>query len=560
MAETEKNLGYAFEAIDNLRNNLESYRIQNNNGFPILKELIQNANDAEATEMILKYFPGDKAAEHPLLKNKGIFIYNNGPFSSTNETAMRTIGGSDKKKDTNKVGKYGLGMKSIYHICDFFFYIVDGKRIEFLNPWYKPQNQNYIHNDWSNISSYDEEVILKYSPQTQKGLSILIPGKIDYEDSKKNEEWHIANGNSVKMEFPFGANKDELIKDLMLCLALLQEVSADGKKHLTKISYIINDSDEFVIEKATDNKIICKDKNGKIIRTSEFASFSSSKLIDESKIELFTVLDNKKLIGDKIVSDEKLRKSTFELIKTNIPSGKCNGKLEIKFCVFLPLQKPSSLKTDIFSDSDYTLLINAPYMIGHDRQGMFGYDSLIKDVSTDIINDISYKESASKCWNQLLSQNIVFPHLPNLFEKAVSTKICSDEDIHLILSGLKKLSYIDKNIVNSFTTCAYGYAKKYLPSKEKLNSDWGLLDFKEEKRNKFLYIPEVPNYEHILNVFPNIKNSGDNVTYICGNSESSFLLPKEYFPDSEIVKQQINGFKKENFIDKTEITIINEFL
>ena len=65
MAESEKNLGYDFEAIDNIRNNLESYRIQNNNGFPILKELIQNANDAEATEMILKFFPGDESADHP---------------------------------------------------------------------------------------------------------------------------------------------------------------------------------------------------------------------------------------------------------------------------------------------------------------------------------------------------------------------------------------------------------------------------------------------------------------------------------------------------------------
>ena len=54
MTESEKNLGYDFEAIDNIRNNLESYKIQKNNGFPILKELIQNARDAKATNFIFK--------------------------------------------------------------------------------------------------------------------------------------------------------------------------------------------------------------------------------------------------------------------------------------------------------------------------------------------------------------------------------------------------------------------------------------------------------------------------------------------------------------------------
>ncbi len=562
MAETKKNLGYDFEAIDNIKNNLESYRIQENNGFPILKELIQNANDAEATEMILKFFPGDETADHPLLKNnKGIFVYNNGPFSATNETAMRTIGGSDKKKDTNKVGKYGLGMKSIYHICDFFFYIVDGKRVDFLNPWYKSQNPNYIHNDWSKVTSKDEEIIRKYSPQSQNGLSILIPGKIDYKDSTKNEEWHIANGNSVKIEFPFGSNKEDLIKDLMLCLSLLQEVSVKNKQHLTKIKYIISESDEFTIEKDGENTIICKDKNSKIIRTVKFTSFSSSELIDDSKIGLFKILDEKKLIGDKIVGDERLRKSSFQLIKTNIPSErKGTGKLEVKFCVFLPLQKPSHLEANIFTDSDYTLLINAPYMIGHDRQGMFGYDSLTKDVNEETIKDISYKESASKCWNQLLSQNIVFPHLSNLFAESIKEGLCPDSDIQNILNGLKTISFSDKNILNYFTTAAYGFAKKFTYNADKLSADWFLLNLKDEKKNFLLYIPASSKYEDILNVFPRIKSQDSKIHFICWKQDSYYLLPKEYTPNEEVVKEILNDFSRSNFLNKSEIIIVNDFL
>lgn len=562
MAESEKNLGYAFEAIDNIRNNLESYRIQHNNGFPILKELIQNANDAEATEMVLKYFPGDNSADHPLLKgNQGIYVYNNGPFTETNEIAMRTIGGSDKKKNTDKVGKYGLGMKSIYHVCDFFFYIVDGKRVEFLNPWYKANNPNYIHNDWSVLTERDKEIIKKYSPKTGEGLSILIPGKLDFKDAVKNEEWHISTGNSVKMDFPFGTNLEDLIKDLMHCLALLQVVSVKGKSHLETIYYEINETKSIKIYKKSNTKIVCEDNKGKIIKTADFASFSSSKLVDESKLELFRILDDKKLIGDKIVEEEKLRKTTFELIKTDLPAEKKGaGKLDVKFCVFLPLQKPAHLEADIYTDSDYTLLINAPYIIDHGRQGMFGYDSLVDEIKEETVLDISYKESASKCWNQLLSQNIVFPHLPNLFETVLSTGVCLPNDIQNILIGLKRIAYSDKNVINTYTTSAYGFAKKYSVDKNKLISNWDLLELAGEKKNKFLYIPEHLNIEHVLNVFPSIKDCSEDVIYISGNNNSSFLLPKEYSPDSEIVKKIILDFKKENFVDKSEISLVKEFI
>lgn len=560
MAETEKNLGYDFEAIDNIRNNLESYRIQHNNGFPILKELIQNANDAEATEMILKYFPGDESADHPLLKgNQGIYVYNNGPFSDTNEKAMRTIGGSDKKKNTDKVGKYGLGMKSIYHICDFFFYLVDGNRVEFLNPWYKSGNPNYIHSEWSNLTENDKNIIKKHSPKGGVGLSILIPGKIDYKDSIKNEEWHISTGNSVKMDFPFSSTKDELIKDLMLCLALLQEVSAKGKNHLETIKYEINEKETIKIYKKSESKIVCEDSSGKIIKTSEFSSFSSSKLIDESKLDLFKILDDKKLIGDKIAAEEKLRKSTFELIKTDVsPERKGNGKLEVKFCVFLPLQKPSNLEFDIYADSDYTILINAPYMIDHGRQGMFGYDSLRNEVKEETVKDISYKESASKCWNQLLSQNIVFPNLPNLFNESVKSGICSKNDIQKILSGLRGISYKDKNVINEFTTSAYGYAKIYSKINGKLSTTWSLITL--DKENKFVYIPEVSNLNHIVAIFPELLSDNIDATFICGNKDSDYLLPNEYYPDTKIIQELLQGFSKDNFTDKNQLAIITEFL
>ncbi len=557
MAVAEKNLGYDFEAIDNIRTNLERYKIQNNNGFPILKELIQNANDAEATELVIKSFPGDKKAKHELLKNVGILVYNNGPFNESNEKAMRTIGGSDKKNDAGKIGKYGLGMKSIYHICDFFFYIVDGKEVDFINPWYKSDNPNYIHKEWSELQEEDKTIILNSLPKNIKkeGLTILIPGKTNY--AAENEKLHISSGNSVDMNFPFGTSKDELIKDLTICLALLQEASVKGKKHLVEIRYEINNSEKFII-KANGKNEITGDS------TAKYSFYSETKLADETKNELFIALDAKKLIGDKIVENENIRRCTLELVRT--PKLKDSAVLNVKFCVLLPLQDmeekesgkiEQKLEYKINSNFDYTLLINAPFMIDHGRQGVLEYDYLTTPVDELDIKKVTNKDSASGCWNRLISQNIVFPSLPKLFEQALNDKICTSPEMTEILSALNQLSKVDNNVINQYTTQKYGFAKTYVQSWGKLNAEWQLLDLKGEEAN-YLFISE-SSPENIKRIFPTL-TSNKRTTFVVGNSKSSYLLPNEYNPNIEVVYELIENLPKESITNRVLIDILRNFV
>ncbi len=554
----DRNLGYDFDAIDNIRNNLESYRIQNNNGFPILKELIQNANDAEASFLFLKFFPGDKDADHELLQNPGIFVYNDGPFSEKNERAMRTIGGSDKKDDAEKVGKYGLGMKSIYHICDFFFYIVDGKRIEFLNPWYKQNNADYTHNEWSAISEKDKAIILENCPKSEKGLTILIPGKTDYSDREKNSKLHISTGNSVDMRFPFGTSKAELVKDLTLCISLLNECTPNNRRHLEKIVYEAGTFGTFAL-KNKENEIIYEDKNdGK--STARYSSYSETNFADETKANLLNLLDEKRLIGDKIVENENLRKCTLELVRTKcLDTLENSGILTVKFCVFLPLQEPSKLSINIHTNYDYTILIHAPYMIDHGRQGMFGYKSLTDKVSEQSIEEISYKESASKCWNQLLSQNIVFPHLPLLLAEAVNDKICTSDDMSKIVDGLIHLNSNDKNLLNEFTVSKYGFAKKYLHNEGKLSVSWSVFDISDGNRNKYVFIPEASDKEVIKLLFPDVGNRKD-ISFVVGISQERYILPYGYTPDFPTIESLIKKLPDKSLLRRSSVMVLREFL
>src|SRR6266498_1699410 len=93
-------------------------------GFPILKELLQNAEDAEATHVEFAWTQGLEDAKHPLLRGPGLVAVNNGEFQETDREAIRQMGLSDKLRQGASIGKFGLGLKSVFHLCEAFFYVV----------------------------------------------------------------------------------------------------------------------------------------------------------------------------------------------------------------------------------------------------------------------------------------------------------------------------------------------------------------------------------------------------------------------------------------------------
>jgi HSP90 family molecular chaperone len=83
----------------------------------IIKELIQNADDAGATQLHIGLINHFKDNVHPLLCSPGIFILNNGVFTSPDEKGLSRLHTGTKGSDHHSIGKFGLGMKSVFHIC-----------------------------------------------------------------------------------------------------------------------------------------------------------------------------------------------------------------------------------------------------------------------------------------------------------------------------------------------------------------------------------------------------------------------------------------------------------
>ena len=91
--------------------------------FPT-QELIQNADDAGATEVKFLFDSRDNAFGTTSLINVGLskfqgpalYVYNNGLFKEQDWIGIESIMQGSKKKDPVAAGRFGIGFNSVYHV------------------------------------------------------------------------------------------------------------------------------------------------------------------------------------------------------------------------------------------------------------------------------------------------------------------------------------------------------------------------------------------------------------------------------------------------------------
>ena len=108
----------------------ESY----SNPMDIFKELIQNADDAQATQVhfILdkRILPAKHVIDHGFEKllDPALLVYNNVPFKTSDIEGIQRVGSGSKGDDVEKIGQFGVGFNCVYSLTDFpcFLTQVDG--------------------------------------------------------------------------------------------------------------------------------------------------------------------------------------------------------------------------------------------------------------------------------------------------------------------------------------------------------------------------------------------------------------------------------------------------
>ena len=155
-------------------------------GRTLFRELVQNADDAGARRLGLTVLKrGWPDAQNSLLHGPALLVANDGAFPDKDREALHKAIGGSKEDNVEKIGTFGIGLKSVFHICEAFLYIGAENsvwRAGVLNPWAgtgENGEADPLHPDWDVVAAVDGErlraVTTELLGETDSGLLLWIP-------------------------------------------------------------------------------------------------------------------------------------------------------------------------------------------------------------------------------------------------------------------------------------------------------------------------------------------------------------------------------------------------
>ena len=109
----------------------------------ILKELLQNADDAKATKMYVILDMRHHSKKHVLSENWGdlqgpaLLVWNDSVFSAKDLKGIQHLGLGSKRSDSETIGQYGIGFNAVYHLTDFPSFLTGVDKLCILDPHMK---------------------------------------------------------------------------------------------------------------------------------------------------------------------------------------------------------------------------------------------------------------------------------------------------------------------------------------------------------------------------------------------------------------------------------------
>lgn len=163
----------------------DTYRDAGDGRTPV-REIVQNADDAKAKRLVFAALDeGASSACNTLLSGPALLAANDGPFSDQDKTALHKAVGGSKTGDAEKIGRFGIGLKSVFHLCEAFVYLgAEGGTTKpgVLNPWIGTgavRDRDPLHPDWDTVHNHDQRILLDVARAVlgsfDDGLLLWIP-------------------------------------------------------------------------------------------------------------------------------------------------------------------------------------------------------------------------------------------------------------------------------------------------------------------------------------------------------------------------------------------------
>ncbi|MEZ2342269.1 hypothetical protein [Microcoleus sp. EPA2] len=519
--------------IEYLRENLlKNYK----SGFPVLKELVQNAEDAGSTHFDFGWIEGISNAKHPLLRTPALFIVDDGTFTNENARSIRyIIGGSNKPKEQDAIGKFGLGLKSVFHLCEAFFYIGSEiqnpqyKRADIFNPWEDRDGDSY-HPEWGKFEPEDckkvKDALSKIieQPEYQSQWFILwIPlRQISHQTHETEEEGIqlgcIKNGKAdfFNKEIPSFLSEEATKLEFTLLLPLLHslktirywenDLDCGQEKYLITINS--GERRHAALSKLKPSEAHALKGIVKLISTSSSIDFefSGQEIIHENS----TFTDIRKR-GNFPTKFKNIKPHTA-VIFGRWPSQSAN--LMIRTAVFLPIASSSS---NISSQKSFCLTLHGYFFVDFARTGILGWNNERHIIASQRVEGDDDDTVLKKDWNFDLYKSLLGTILDAL--KDFSQGLTNDE-IEIFCKALHAKPLFRENIKEICEKKQWIY--RINPKEDRINPKeerWQLISSGEFNLRILPKIP--PNWES----FPELKNRAEQY-YLTIKGKPNLLAEK----------------------------------
>lgn len=432
--------GFDLNIINEIARNL---RDRYDSGFPVLKELVQNANDAGATRFRFGHHPGFGAVHtHPLITGPALWFYNDGDFKSDDVKNIRSFGINSKAGDASTIGKFGLGMKSVFHLVEAFLYL--GKPCkekfirEIINPW-DNKEPKHLHSDWDHIEDAGWQLIEHLAKEqlttddSPSGFFLWLPLRTRTLLQGKGPIIPGCPGDPESHELDF-LQESDLAARLAAVLAMLPHLQkityhrANGGFKLVAVTepaqsrlalasdVVASTAPVYVIEgpgrplhvaakhfPATDNDVF-------------FADLKASNAWPKSFFR--NAEGNEELANDKSRQEGAVVISDMDGVA---------GKLDVEWAVFLPLESHAITVRIPNSSRHYRITLHGQFFVDAGRKGVFGFEDWFEH---NAMSPNGFDESSlRRAWNKALVERVILPMLLPALEHYCQAWVLPDDDI-----------------------------------------------------------------------------------------------------------------------------------
>ena len=428
--------------VNQIKSNLQD---RYESGYPILKELLQNADDAQSRRFRIDACSGWPTADNPLLRGPGLLVANDGEFRKEDRDGILSYGESVKTADRATIGKFGLGQKAVFHLCDAFVIHavgVDEPFSQVVNPFLDVDTPGNVTRDWECLSATDAAFLPEQAGHVfqERALILWLPFR--------REELQPAPGAGFSTLRP---DTDKIVNDLartddirvlltalrhlesieILCrgqaicsvrVAKVQERLRGPQDHPgTRSFHGTIDTGSSRLSAFTGRETTTRDGRMEELQCSEHWPKTISTLRPEPTREK----------GDQHGAAMLVR-ATNEKDQTN--------ELKITWAVFLPISENEDEVLPIDADvGKIHLLLHGYFFLDSGRRHIEGLrDPVVHDEPAD-------EAELRRAWNTQLRDAVVLPLVPTLLKEALDRNLISATELVHIAGAYAKSDWFNAN-------------------------------------------------------------------------------------------------------------------